>query len=238
MITNTAGAECHYEEKLPINPLSTSESNAILRIALIMLFALALLTTSGMCQSNKSADSNFNAKSREAFFGIWKGTYFGIEDTMKIEAGTGPKSVIITMHAREIPDKVKGILESPTRIRVPEQSMGGYPGTAIITLDDGKLTLRQKMSGKDGVVEGKGYQKQAEEKERKVEAVLVVDGMRVTAVGTVSTYPFWDGRKNVTANECAVTVTLVGKEAQEAYSMGPVEGSGITSKSKKLKIDN
>ncbi|WP_206018745.1 leucine-rich repeat domain-containing protein [Rubritalea profundi] len=205
----------------------------------VMALALAMIAPTGMCQSEKSIDSNLSSKSRDAFIGRWKGKYHGLDDVMKIEAGKGPKSVVVTIHAEfENPDKVKGTLESASQINIPEQSMGGKPGTAVIKLEGGKLRLSQKMSGDDVAFEGIGYEKQVQEKAEKVEEVKTIKGIRATAVGKVSTTPFWDGRKKTTKTTCHIKVELRGKEAQKAYSIGPVQGVGIASNGKKVKIDD
>lgn len=99
------------------------------------------------------------AESRDAFLGTWKGKYSGIDDEMIIEKGAGDDEVVITLHADfENPDKVNGKLVAADKIEVPKQSMGGAPGTAVITLADGKLHLAQ--SGFGLTVEGKDYEKQ------------------------------------------------------------------------------
>ena len=101
-----------------------------------------------------------DAESRNAFLGTWKGTYFGLEDVMIIKKGASDTEVVITIHATfgSKPDKVKGKLVAVNKIDVPEQTMGHLPGTAVITLTDGKLHLKQ--SGGGATYEGTGYEKQ------------------------------------------------------------------------------
>ena len=99
------------------------------------------------------------AADRDAFLGTWQGKYSGIDDEMVIEAGQNDDEVVITIHASfENPDKVKGKLVAADKIDVPKQPMGGSPGTAEITLVDGKLHYKQ--SGLGITVEGVDYEKQ------------------------------------------------------------------------------
>ena len=114
---------------------------------------------SGDSGAENQAESNVTAAERDAFVGTWVGKYSGLKDEMIVEAGAADHEVVITLHAKyENPDKVNGKLLSATKIIVAEQSMGGSPGTAEITMEDGKLSLTQ--NGMGITLEGEGYEKQ------------------------------------------------------------------------------
>ena len=106
------------------------------------------------------SQTDISAASRDAFIGTWKGKYLGLDDEMIIKAGESDTEVVITLHANhgDAADTVKGNLVAADRIEVPEQSIGNRPGTAVITMTDGKLTLEQSEAR--GTAKGTGYEKQ------------------------------------------------------------------------------
>jgi hypothetical protein len=89
---------------------------------------------------------------RDKFVGTWTGTYgcvgVSIKDTLTISRGSGERDLSIKIHATTSnSDTVSGELTGPNEVKVSEQSMGGAPGTAEITLQGEKLTYRQTGLG-------------------------------------------------------------------------------------------
>ncbi len=94
------------------------------------------------------ADSASGAQLRLKFIGTWVGM-FGcpgnvLPDTMKIRAGTGSDDFSIVLHAQHwLPDTVTGTLQGANTIVVPEQTIGGLPGTGVFTHDGEGLAYSQ-----------------------------------------------------------------------------------------------
>jgi hypothetical protein len=118
--------------------------------ALVAAAVAAMLVAVGACGGSSSSGgvgggSGPTAADRDRFVGTWIGNYacdFTGEfvDTMIVEAGPGDLDVLITIHQTFAnPDKVNGVLTSPTVVDVPEQSMGGATGTAKLTLNGDTL---------------------------------------------------------------------------------------------------
>lgn len=90
---------------------------------------------------------------RAKFVGTWGGSYAcpgggPTADTLVIDLGAGALDFGIIIHARFAnPDTVSGELTEPNRITVPQQSMGGAPGTAQITSHGTLLTYSQTGLG-------------------------------------------------------------------------------------------
>ena len=87
-----------------------------------------------------------------------------MDDQLIVEKGEGDLGVVITIHALSLnPDQVVGTLTEKNVISVPEQPMGGYPGTAKITfVENGTLDYSQANAAM--TCGGKGYTKAAETK--------------------------------------------------------------------------
>ena len=126
--------------------------------ALVTLLIPVILVIGGC--SDGGGNGQLAPASRDAFIGTWKGKYLGLDDEMIIKAGESDTEVVITLHANhgDAADTVKGNLVAADRIEVPEQSIGNRPGTAVITMTDGKLTLEQSEAR--GTAKGTGYEKQ------------------------------------------------------------------------------
>ena len=76
---------------------------------------------------------------RAKFVGTWAGSFAcpgggPASDTLVINLGASPLGFSINIHVGFAnPDTVSGDLAEPNRINVPQQTMGGAPGTAQIT---------------------------------------------------------------------------------------------------------
>lgn len=69
-------------------------------------------------------------------------------DTLVVALGGGALDFSIIIHAKFAnPDTVTGSLTEPNKINVPQQSMGGAPGTAQITSQGTLLTYSQTGLG-------------------------------------------------------------------------------------------
>lgn len=108
------------------------------------------------CDKDDSVDPDRpSSADREKFIGNWAGSYgcpsIGVPatpDTMLISSGSGALDVMVVLHAYVFnPDTVTGNLTGANIITVPEQEIGGFPGTAKITYSDGRLTLSQSGLG-------------------------------------------------------------------------------------------
>ena len=126
---------------------------------LLLTFLLFVVVISGCSQSTKSTKSKLAPSSRDPFIGKWIGEYSGTKDELIIEKGSTDLEFLITIHASfGNPDKVKGKLVASDRIEIQKQTMGGAPGTAVITLVNGKIQYQQ--TGFGITVHGKDYEKQ------------------------------------------------------------------------------
>ncbi len=99
-----------------------------------MLVALCLSITIVGCSSNNT----FSLEEQEKFIGTWNGTYgcgdLELDDQIVITKSSDDSGFDITIHANfSNPDNVTGTQTENNVITVPEQSMGGSPGTASIT---------------------------------------------------------------------------------------------------------
>lgn len=90
---------------------------------------------------------------RAKFVGTWAGHYgcsvgAMIADKMIVKAGSGDLDLSITIHSNAAkPDTVTGTLTSATEVSVPQQTMGGAPGTAKLTLSGNTLDFRATGMG-------------------------------------------------------------------------------------------
>jgi hypothetical protein len=117
-----------------------------LAIALLFVVASCAGSSSGKTTAPVSAD-------RDKFVGTWAGSYgcfagASTADTLVIRLGAGALDFSITIHSGfGNPDTVTGELTGPNQISVPEQSMGGAPGTAKITSKGDLLEFSQTGLG-------------------------------------------------------------------------------------------
>ena len=91
------------------------------------------------------------AADRQKFVGNWAGTYECSNvppDTMFIALGSGDLGMSITLHA-QFPnaDVVTGDLTDVNVITIPEQTIGGFPGSGEITFANNMLSLVQRGFG-------------------------------------------------------------------------------------------
>ncbi len=89
---------------------------------------------------------------RDKFIGDWAGSYncgSPPADTMLVAVGSGTLGFSITLHAQAIPnaDVVTGELTETNVITIPEQTIGGFPGSGDITFSNNMLTLKQRGFG-------------------------------------------------------------------------------------------
>ena len=109
----------------------------------------ALLTTS--CGGNMSTEPT--SADRDKFVGTWAGSYScpggaPTSDTLVVGLGGGALDFSIIIHMGFVnPDTVSGELRNPNLITVPQQSMGGAPGTAQITYQGPQLAYSQSGFG-------------------------------------------------------------------------------------------
>lgn len=121
------------------------------RNAATSLLLSAFLTSCG--EEPSTSGSGPTSSDRDKFVGTWVGVYAcpgipGVADTLRIALGPQMLDFAITIHVGvENPDSVLGELSAPDVIDVPEQSMGGYPGTARITYVRSGLTYLQSGLG-------------------------------------------------------------------------------------------
>lgn len=116
------------------------------------ILALALLMVGISC-SKSSSDNEPTSADRDKFVGTWAGTYscsggIPVSDTLVISLGSGALDFTITIHVEALnPDTVSGELTEPNLINVPEQLLGGFPGTAQITTQGDLLSFHQTGAG-------------------------------------------------------------------------------------------
>jgi len=112
--------------------------------------ALSVLLTAS-CGGDEAAGPT--SADRTKFVGTWGGSYTcpgagAAADTLVVALGTGALDFRIIIHARFAnPDTVSGNLTQPNKIDVPQQSMGGGPGTAQIISQGALLTYSQTGFG-------------------------------------------------------------------------------------------
>lgn len=112
--------------------------------------ALAALLTAS-CGGNASTEPT--SADRGKFVGTWAGSYScpggaPASDTLVIGLGGGALDFSIIIHVGFVnPDTVSGELRNPNLITVPQQSMGGAPGTAQITYQSAQLAYSQSGFG-------------------------------------------------------------------------------------------
>ena len=118
----------------------------------IRLTLAAVLFTAFMfaCGSDDSPTGP-SSMDRDKFIGNWAGTYecgSPPADTMFIAKGSGDLDFRITLHAQVFnADVVDGELTDVNIITIPEQTIGGFPGSGTITYSNNTLSLRQTGFG-------------------------------------------------------------------------------------------
>ncbi len=139
-----------------------------LKMLKILLLPLCLAALLSACNNINDESNSFVSEDQEKFLGTWSGEY-GCGDTMfkdEVIITNSPDDLgfDITIHANMLEsDVVKGTLEDENVINVPEQIMGGFPGTAkVIYSDDATLTFSQ--SGFGVTCNGINYVKKEENK--------------------------------------------------------------------------
>ena len=119
-------------------------------------FIIAFVILEFSCKSSvTSGDESpkLTSADRTKFVGTWAGSYSCLggtptADTLIIRLGNGALDFSIIIHAMFVnPDTVSGALTGLNVISVPEQTMGGFPGTAQITLQDSLLAYSQSGFG-------------------------------------------------------------------------------------------
>jgi len=116
---------------------------------LLALPLVALLMAS--CDGDESTEPT--STDRDKFVGTWAGSYgcpgnTPVPDTLVVGLGGGALDFSIIIHMGFLnPDTVSGDLTEPNLISVPQQSMGGAPGTARITLKGALLAYSQTGFG-------------------------------------------------------------------------------------------
>jgi hypothetical protein len=116
--------------------------------------AVALLNLLASCSTPSSNESTGpTSADRAKFVGTWAGSYSCLggaptPDTLVIRLGSGALDFSIIIHAEFVfPDTVSGDLTGPNLIKVPQQTMGGFPGTAQITSQGALLAYSQTGLG-------------------------------------------------------------------------------------------
>ncbi len=109
-----------------------------------------LLSLTFACGSDDSPAAP-SSMDRDKFVGNWAGTYAcgsPPADTMFIAKGSGDLDFRITLHAQVFnADVVDGELTDVNTITIPEQTIGGFPGSGEITHSNNVLSLTQRGFG-------------------------------------------------------------------------------------------
>jgi len=119
------------------------------RYYLVALALVALFLAS--CGGDESTQPT--SADRDKFVGTWAGSYrcpggAPLPDTLVVNLGGGALDFSIIIHVGFAnPDTVSGDLTEPNLIRIPQQSMGGAPGTAQITSAGALLSYSQTGFG-------------------------------------------------------------------------------------------
>ena len=125
------------------------------------IYLLLIMAVSLFCACDKdnpassSSENDPTSTDREKFIGNWAGSYgcptigvLATPDTLIITNGTGDLGFSITIHSHSFnPDTVNGELTDKNFITIPEQNMGGFPGTAEITFSNNMLEYSQTGFG-------------------------------------------------------------------------------------------
>jgi hypothetical protein len=116
----------------------------------VAALALAVLLTASCGGDGSTAPSSAD---RAKFVDTWAGSYSCLggaptPDTLVIGLGGGALDFNIIIHVGSAnPGTVSGDLTAPNLISVPQQSMGGAPGTAQITSQGALLAYSQTGFG-------------------------------------------------------------------------------------------
>lgn len=131
------------------------------KITLLILLAIVIIF-SFACEKDSSISPKFSATDMSKFEGTWTGDYecagITVEDQFSIAQPSDSLDFVIIIHETTIlPDTVYGKMASDNKIVIPQQSMGGFPGTAEITYANDELTYKQSAFGL--TCTGTGYKK-------------------------------------------------------------------------------
>ncbi len=113
------------------------------RIRLLLIAALLAAIACGGATDLSSTDM-------DKFLGSWAGSYDcgSPADTMIVARGSGELGFGITLHAQSpTADVVSGELTDVNVITIPEQTIGGFPGSGEIRFSNDMLTLTQEGLG-------------------------------------------------------------------------------------------
>jgi hypothetical protein len=123
-------------------------------ITMKMTLAVALMILLASCSKpNSNEPTGPLSADRAKFVGTWAGSYSCLggaptPDTLVIRLGSGTLDFSIIIHVGYAnPDTVSGNLTGPNLISVPQQTMGGFPGTAQITSQGALLSFSQTGFG-------------------------------------------------------------------------------------------
>lgn len=128
-------------------------------VSCIMIIGLFILSG---CEKDSSTSPKFSTTDMSKFEGTWTGDYecLGqtLEDQLTIASPSDSLDFIVIIHeTTAMPDTVYGKMATDDKIVIPQQSMGGFPGTAEITYANDELTYKQTAFGL--TCTGTGYKK-------------------------------------------------------------------------------
>lgn len=118
-----------------------------------ILLIIAILVSCKSKDLVNPSPEKLTSSDREKFIGNWAGTYECTNspgDTLIISAGNSELDFGIILHASTFnpyPVIVSGELTGQNTITVPEQTIGGFPGSATITYSNNVLSLTQNGLG-------------------------------------------------------------------------------------------
>lgn len=117
-----------------------------------LVFILLILLAS-CSKENTNAPTPLSTADRTKFVGTWAGSYSCLggsptPDSLVIRLGSGTLDFSIIIHKHYFnTDTVSGNLTGSNSIGVPEQTMGGFPGTVQISLQGAAMTYSQSGLG-------------------------------------------------------------------------------------------
>ncbi len=120
---------------------------------IIIGVTLLILIASCSKKNNSEESTAPTSADRTKFVGTWAGSYScptgtPNADTLGILIGSGTLDFRIIIHKESvIPDTISGSLTDANIITVPQQTMGGFPGTAKITYQGGVIIYSQTGFG-------------------------------------------------------------------------------------------
>jgi len=110
------------------------------------------------CGGDDNNPTGLSSSDLDKFLGKWAGMYEcgGPDDEMIIAKGSGALDVKVTLHSDiAFVEVLDGELTAVNVITIPEQTIGGFPGSAKITYANGNLSLEQMGFGI--TCKGSGY---------------------------------------------------------------------------------